>query len=195
MVPGPLAEGMRKKLKMRRVAPLVLLLLTPLTFFSCGKQPPVDPVPVSAADPTRHRAQDDMELARIAENARNTLPFFFRRIQRRRAGDGNFRIKYPLRADPRSGFSREQVWLSNIRFQNGRYSGVLNNTPYYIPGLSRGDSISIDMEEITDWMFTRKGKIMGGRSIKFLLEQIPEHERDEEQRRILEMFSPPYPPA
>jgi uncharacterized protein YegJ (DUF2314 family) len=173
------------------MAALVPVLLIPLAFFSCGKKPfPADSVPVIIADPTRHRAQDDGELVRIAEQARDTLPVFFRRLQRPRAGDGNFRIKYPLKADSRSGFSREQVWLSEIRFQNGRYSGALTNTPYYVSGLSRGDSIIIDIEEITDWMFTRGGKITGGRSIKFLLEQIPEHERDEEQRRILAMFEP-----
>jgi uncharacterized protein YegJ (DUF2314 family) len=176
---------------MGRIVAPVFLLLIPLVFFSCGKKtPPVDSAPVTTADPTRHRARDDAELARIAEDARNTLPFFFRRLQRPRAGDGNFRIKYPLKTDPRSGFSREQVWLSGLRFQDGRYSGVLTTTPYYVSGLSRGDSITIDIEEITDWMFTQGGKITGGRSIRFLLEQIPEHERDEEQRRILEMFEP-----
>jgi uncharacterized protein YegJ (DUF2314 family) len=179
---------------MGRVVFWAPILLIPLAFFSCGKSPPrlpADPVPVLSGDPTQHRARDDGELARIAENARNTLPLFFRRLQRPLAGDGNFRIKYPLKADPRSGFSREQVWLSEIRFKDGRYSGVLVNTPYYVSGLARGDVIPInDIEEITDWMFTQGGTIVGGRSIKFLLEQIPEHERDEEQRRILEMFEP-----
>jgi uncharacterized protein YegJ (DUF2314 family) len=174
---------------MGRVVLLALLLLVPPAFFSCGKKP-APPVPAIAADPTRHQARDDPELARIAEDARDTLPVFFRRLQRPRSGDGNFRIKYALKADPRSGFGREQVWLSDIRFQDGRYSGMLANTPYYVPGLSRGDWVTIDTEEITDWMFTREGKITGGRSIRFLLEQIPEHERDEEQRRVLEMFAP-----
>jgi uncharacterized protein YegJ (DUF2314 family) len=173
---------------MGRFVVWVPVLLIPL-IFSCGERPPqFPPDPVIAADPTQHRAGDDAELARIAEAARDTLPVFLRRLQRPRAGDGNFRIKYPLAADPGSGFSREQVWLANIRFRDRRFSGVLVNTPYYVSGFSAGDSIIIDTEEITDWMFTRRGKITGGFSIKYLLEQIPEHERDEEQRRILEMF-------
>jgi uncharacterized protein YegJ (DUF2314 family) len=189
-----LVPGQARYSGMGRVVFLVPILLIPLAFFSCGKRPPrlpLDPVPALSGDPTQHRAQNDGELARIAENARNTLPLFFRRLQRPLSGDGNFRIKYPLKADPRSGFSREQIWLSEIRFKDGRYSGVLVNTPYYVSGLARGSLIPIDdIEEITDWMFTQGGTIVGGRSIKFLLEQIPEDERDEEQRRILEMFEP-----
>jgi uncharacterized protein YegJ (DUF2314 family) len=168
----------------------VPVLLIPL-LLSCGERPPwfpVKPVPVPIADLTRHLDRDDAARARIAGNARNTLPFFFRRLQRPLAGDGNFRIKYPLTADPGSGFGREQVWLADIRFKDRRYSGILASTPYYASGFARGDSILIDTEEITDWMFTQRGKITGGFSIKYLLEQIPEHERDEEQRRILKMF-------
>jgi uncharacterized protein YegJ (DUF2314 family) len=180
---------------MGRLVFFVPVLLIPWVFFSCGGKTPRFPfpaggIPAAEADPTQHRDRDrdDAELARIAENARDTLPVFFSRLQRPLSGDGNFRIKYPLRADPGSGFSREQVWLADIRFKDGRYSGVLVNTPYYVSGFAGGDSILIDIEEITDWMFTREGKITGGLSIKFLLEQIPEPDRDEEQRRILEMF-------
>jgi uncharacterized protein YegJ (DUF2314 family) len=160
-----------------------------LTLFSgCGKPLPFPARRTPAAGPTRHRARDDPELARIAQNARETLPVFFRRLQSPLPGDGNFRLKYPLRADFRSGFSREQVWLSDIRFRDGRYSGVLDRSPYYVSGLAGGERIDFNIEEISDWMFTRNGKITGGLSIKYLLEQIPEHERDEEQRLVLGMF-------
>jgi uncharacterized protein YegJ (DUF2314 family) len=170
----------------------VSLLLIPLTFLSCGKKSaPVPAYPV-LADPTQHRDQDDETLVRIAQNARDTLPVFFRRLQKPLPGDGNFRIKYPLITDPRSGFNREQVWLLDIRFTGGGYSGALANTPYYVSGLAREERVNFNIEEITDWMFTHEGKITGGLSIKYLLEQIPEHERDEEQRRILGMFEGEY---
>jgi uncharacterized protein YegJ (DUF2314 family) len=175
---------------------LVSILIFPLFALSCEKTPGRFPVfsgragqvPAIRADPTRHRDRDDAELARIAQNARDTLPVFFRRFQSPRPGDGNFRIKCPLRADARSGFSREQVWLADIRFRDGGYSGILVNTPYYVSGLARGERTGFSIDEITDWMFTSEGRITGGLSIKYLLEQIPEHERDEEQRLILDMF-------
>jgi uncharacterized protein YegJ (DUF2314 family) len=163
------------------------LLILPL-FFSCGNGGGRFPVPVAETGPTQHRDQADEGLALIAEEARNSLPFFFLRLQRPRRGDGNFRIKYALKTDAGSAFGREQIWLSDIRYRDGVYSGVLVNTPYYVSGLTRGGRVSFNIEEITDWMFTAGGKITGGRSIKYLLEQIPEPERDAEQRRILKMF-------
>ncbi|MDR1277719.1 MAG: DUF2314 domain-containing protein [Treponema sp.] len=173
---------------MGRFVFFVSLLLISLLCLSCGKKSARFPSPPVPADLTLHRARDDEDLARIAQNARDTLPVFFRRLQTPLSGDGNFRLKYPLAADPRSGFSREQVWLMDIRFKDSVYSGVLANTPYYVSGVARGERINFNIEEITDWMFTWEEKIIGGFSIKYLLEQIPEYERDEEQRRILGMF-------
>jgi uncharacterized protein YegJ (DUF2314 family) len=165
-----------------------LVLLIPPLLFSCGKDGDRFPVPVVETDPTQHRDVADEGLVRIAEEARNTLPVFLRRLQSPPRGDGNFRIKYALKTNAGSVFGREQVWLSDIRYRDGGYSGVLVNTPYYVSGYTRGDRLPFNIEEITDWMFTGGGRIIGGRSIKYLLEQIPEHERDEEQRRILKMF-------
>ncbi|MDR1586523.1 MAG: DUF2314 domain-containing protein, partial [Treponema sp.] len=140
------------------------------------------------SDPTLHLNQDDEALDRIARNARDTLPVFFRRLLRPAKGESNFRIKYPFKTDPGSGFDTEQLWLSGIDFRGGVYYGVLSNTPYYIASMKRGDTLPFSADEITDWMYTKDGKIIGGLSIKYLLEQIPEHERSREQRALLEMF-------
>jgi uncharacterized protein YegJ (DUF2314 family) len=140
------------------------------------------------SDPTLHLNQDDEALNRIAQNARDTLPVFFRRLLRPAKGESNFRIKYPFKTDPGSGFGMEQLWLSGIDFRDGVYYGVLSNTPYYIASIKRGDTVSFSVDEITDWMYIKDGKIIGGLSIRHLLEQIPEHERSGEQRALLEMF-------
>jgi len=52
----------------------------------------------------------------------------------------------------------------------------------------RGGSIIIDTNKITDWMYIQDGKIIGGRSIKYLLEKIPETQRGGDQKKILRMF-------
>jgi uncharacterized protein YegJ (DUF2314 family) len=141
-----------------------------------------------AADPTLHPRRDDEQLLRISQNAHDTLPVFFRHLLRPEKGESNFRVKYPFKADPDSGFNAEQLWLSGITFRDGVYYGVLSNTPYYIASMKRGDTVSFSADEITDWMYTQDGKIIGGLSIKYLLEQIPEHERGGEQWALLEMF-------
>ncbi|GHV95831.1 hypothetical protein AGMMS50293_21510 [Spirochaetia bacterium] len=138
--------------------------------------------------PTLHLSQTDEELLQIAQNSQDTLPVFFRHLFRPAKGESGFRVKYPFRTDSGSGFSMEQLWLSDIRFKDGVYYGILVNTPFYIASIKKGDTVSFSAGEITDWMFIQNGKIIGGLSIKYLLEQIPNHERSEEQHRVLRMF-------
>jgi uncharacterized protein YegJ (DUF2314 family) len=125
--------------------------------------------------------QSDREIERIADNARRALPIFFRNLSRPENGANNFYVKYPLRSDDGSV---EQVWLGSIRLRNNTYYGTLANTTR-----SRSRKrVTIDTDKITDWMYIQDGKIIGGRSIKYLLEKIPESQRNEDQRKILRMF-------
>jgi len=136
------------------------------------------------SSPSVEIEQSDEEITRIAENARRSLPIFFRNLARPEAGAGNFYVKYPLIADD----GMEQVWLGNIHFKDGVYYGVLANTISSMDNMKKGDKISFAPDAITDWMYVQDGKIMGGRSIKYLLEKIPETQRNEDQRKILKMF-------
>jgi len=137
---------------------------------------------VAAGSPTVEIGQSDKELDKIADNARNALPFFFRNLARPENGADNFYVKYPVTAEDGSV---EQVWLGKIRIKKGVYYGNLANKTMS-PG---GNKVKvIDTDKITDWMYIQDGKIMGGRSIKYLLEKIPEEKRSGDQRRILGMF-------
>ena len=129
--------------------------------------------------------QSDKEIEKIADNARRALPTFFRNLARPEAGANNFYIKYPLTGDDGDA---EQVWLGDIRVKNGIYYGRIANTPS-LPGDKKKDKlITFNPDKITDWMYIQNGKIIGGRSIKYLLEKIPEEKRSGEQKKILKMF-------
>jgi len=151
-------------------------------FFSCSKPAPNASRPPS---PTIEIEQSDKELEKIADNARRALPVFFRNLARPEAGAGSFYIKYPLTA---GDGGVEQVWLGNIRFKNGNYYGTLANTTSFSNSVKKGKTIPIDTDKITDWMYILDGKIMGGRSIKYLMEKIPEYQRGEDRLKILRMF-------
>jgi len=159
-----------------------LLLLSAFFLFSCEKsaKPPEGAV--------MQVYQDDMVITRIAEDARNTLPVFFRYLTR--AGEGkDCYVKYPLLADEDSGVDHEQIWLTNIQFNNGRYFGVLTNAPRHLAGRKKGDRVIFDIDAITDWMYVRDGKIIGGESIKYLLGKIPEYQRSDQDRELLRMLN------
>jgi len=162
----------------------VLFVMTALLLISCGGQ--------ASRATTVHVDEFDGEILRIAENARRTVNIFFRHLNAPGTGEGNFSVKYAFRADggghAEAAVSAEQVWIANITFRDGRYYGTVVSTPVYLANIRRGDRVSFNADLITDWMFTRDGRIIGGHSVRYLLEQIPEGERTDSQWRTLRMF-------
>jgi uncharacterized protein YegJ (DUF2314 family) len=162
-----------------------LLLLCAVLLFSCQKSSDLS----VAGEPSRiiKEGQNNEEILQITEDARNTLPGFFRQLTRGAAE--HFCVKYPFITDEDSGVNTEQLWLTGIYFKNGVYYGILANTPRHLGGLKKGDKVTFNMDEITDWMYVRGGKIIGGDSIKYLLERIPDYQRSEGERELLRMFN------
>ena len=158
------------------------VLLCSLLLFSCEK--PVEPPEVTIMQVY----QGDAEIERIAEDARNTLYVFFRYLSRAGAKGEHCYVKYPIAANDDSGINREQIWLTGIQFKNGRYFGVLASAPLHLSGMKKGDTIIFNIDAITDWMYVRGEKIIGGESIKYLLEKIPEYQRSGEERELLRML-------
>jgi uncharacterized protein YegJ (DUF2314 family) len=168
-------------------AGLLLFFLCILLFISCDRQSAQASGRQTPAE-TILRDQTEEELARIAENARNTLQIFLRRLANAEPGDSGFYIKCPFMTDGDSGINTEQVWLTGIHFRSGNYYGILASTPNYFIGNKKGDTVMFDTDIITDWMYIQNGKIYGGRSIKYLLEKTPENQRSSEQVLMLQMF-------
>ena len=166
------------------------MLLLPLfctnLFFACQK-PPAIPIFAQLAL-TAQVEQGDITLLRIAQEARSTLHIFFRYLSRPEQGMDSFCIKYPLPAEDDSGIAMEQVWLTGIHFRNGEYYGLLASAPLFISSMKKGDTVLFDVEEVTDWMYVHNGKIIGGRSILYLLERTPESQYSAYHRELLAMF-------
>jgi uncharacterized protein YegJ (DUF2314 family) len=157
-------------------------LLFVILLSSCDKNTgDFSPSPVAEVE------QSDKELEKIADNARRALPTFFRNLARPEAGADNFFVKYPLNADDGD---TEQVWLGDIRVKDGIYYGRIANTPSLPSDRKKNKLITFDPDKITDWMYIQNRTIIGGRSIKYLLEKIPESQHSEDQKKILLMFDP-----
>ncbi|MCL2763256.1 MAG: DUF2314 domain-containing protein [Treponema sp.] len=165
---------------------MIPLLLCAILLFSCQKPAalfiPQEPARIIPLD------QADGGMAQIAEDARNTLPGFFRHLIKADAINKNFFVKYPFTADDGSGIDREQVWLTGIRFKNGQYSGILASAPRHLSGMKKGDTVIFDADMITDWMYIWNGAIIGGHSIPFLLEKIPAGQHTPQEQALLRMF-------
>ena len=58
------------------------------------------------------------------------------------------------------------------RLPDGNYSGRFANEPNNLPG-NIGDQAEFEQADISDWMFMRNEKIVGGETIKLLLKSMP----------------------
>ncbi|MDR2536520.1 MAG: DUF2314 domain-containing protein [Treponema sp.] len=157
------------------------LILLVLLLSSCTKPAPI-------TDVTLHRSQSDEILQEISRQAQETFSVFLDKLHNPEPGEEDFMVKYPFEADPGSGFSHEHVWLGDIVIEHESYYGFITNTPYYIANLSLGDRVSFDISAISDWMYRKNNKIIGGRSIKYLIEQTPQPDWEPEVRKYYEQF-------
>jgi uncharacterized protein YegJ (DUF2314 family) len=166
---------------MKRLPAVIYMLF--FLFFSCGPH-----TVKGKLNPIAPAAEDDAALRAIATAARADFSEFTRRLRRPAADEYNFQIKYPFAADEDSGYTREYLWLKDIRFKDGFYYGVIANEPLYSKDRALNDTVSFLPDDIADWMYMKGERIRGGRSIKYLIEKIPAAERDEELQRYLERF-------
>ena len=67
---------------------------------------------------------------------------------------------------------------------DGRYSGRFANQPRDLPGKRAGDLVQFADADISDWMFMRNGKIVGGETIKPLLKSMPKADADALRARM-----------
>ncbi|MDR2501581.1 MAG: DUF2314 domain-containing protein [Treponema sp.] len=159
----------------------IVYLLLAFGLGSCGKD-------AERGNYTLPVEEIDAELGRAILEAHQTFPAFIRKLQHPEPGETRFQVKYPFSADPGSGFRYEHLWLGDITYQSGRYYGTLLNQPRYVSGLKAGDRLPFWGDAITDWMYRKDGMLVGGRTIKYLIERIPGPDRDAALRSYYRQF-------
>jgi uncharacterized protein YegJ (DUF2314 family) len=71
----------------------------------------------------------------------------------------------------------EHMWIGDIVYKDGQYSGILNNEPEYITEYKSGDKIEVDASKISDWIYLVNGKLHGGYTLRVLRDRMTEEER------------------
>ena len=162
-------ETLQSKQPMKCKALLTCLLLGLL---SCNN-PKMDKTE-RASEPTIYSTQDDdQEMNRAIELAGKTLNQFDSAFNNKNYDSGTIalKIKFPTE----NGF--EHIWATQLSLENGTYFGVIDNLPNNAKDVQLGDKIKINKDEITDWMFGRNGKLVGGYTIRTIRNRMTEQEK------------------
>ncbi|MGE6354052.1 YegJ family protein [Flavobacterium sp. NPDC079362] len=113
----------------------------------------------------------DTDMNEAIEKANQTLADFNTALLNPEIEVKSLKVKFQNETDA------EHIWLTNVEFKDGKYSGILDNEPEYITDYKIGDTINVDSKNISDWMYIENGKLFGGYTIKVLRNKMSESER------------------
>lgn len=132
------------------------------------------PLTATAQDSSYIRVpNEDPEMAEARAKARATLPQFWEKMDKPGPGEEGFALKVGI---PYGGNSSEHIWTSKIERKDGKIFGVIDNVPRDVKTIRLGQRIEIADARISDWMYRRSGKIVGGYTIRPLLKRMPPDE-------------------
>ena len=143
--------------------------------FLTENDPPVVDVPAA-----------DTEMITAIAHARDTLPRFWASYDAPKPTESGHCLKVRFAGD---GYV-EHIWMADVeKLPDGSYSGRFSNEPDNLPGKDIGDQAEFKQADISDWMFMRNEKVVGGETIKVVLNSMPKEEADAMRAR---MEQPPH---
>lgn len=153
---------------------LAVLLMSSLS--SCSRQ--------ANEDRVINVETNDAEMEAAIATAREKLPQFWQVFAHPQKGESDFSLK--VRITDSNG--TEHFWVDHIERQaDGKIFGVINNDPEIVKNVKLNDRIPVPEENISDWLYTRDGKMVGNYTLRVLFKQMP----PEEVQRYKQMMAEP----
>ncbi|MFL5731002.1 MAG: DUF2314 domain-containing protein, partial [Cytophagaceae bacterium] len=117
--------------------------------------------------------REDQEMNEAIKTANATLSRFKEALQSGKDGYTFFALK--TRFNTSNG--GEHIWISDIRLNNDEFSGVVDNLPESTREVKEGDTIQINPDRISDWMYLDNDTLRGGYTIRVLRNRMTEEEK------------------
>lgn len=113
---------------------------------------------------------DDQEMNAAIDEARRRLPELRRALE----ADAQ-RVKPTIegalvkaRFESKITGQAEHIWLQDAGFEDSRIVGTIANEPVDFPELSKGESVSVPVEAVSDWVYRQGGQNFGGFTIRVM---------------------------
>ena len=119
--------------------------------------------------------------------AQETLPVFIESFRQEKYDPSDCSIKVAIPYD--SSGAAEHIWVDTLTYVDDHFEGVVANEPVYVKDLELGDTISVEIDSITDWMILSRTEFYGGYTIFALRSLMTEEERKEFDKETDNMFS------
>jgi len=106
--------------------------------------------------------RDHAAMHRAVLEARKTVGKFISALNHPAPGQQDFEVKKPFI----QGNQVEHIWLSDVRFIGHRFQGQVDNQPRKIRGVKLGQLVSVNPNEISDWLYVDNGQLVGGYTVR-----------------------------
>ena len=136
----------------------------------------------SNEDRTVNIAADDPEMLSAFAKANATLPKFWESFENPKNGESDFSLK--VKIEDQNGV--EYFWVININKKSGKVVGEINNDPEIIKSIKIGEIVEVPLENIVDWQYIQKEKIVGNFTLRPLLKYMSESEAKEYKDMLAE---------
>ena len=120
-------------------------------------------------------AENDHAIERAVKRAHRHLGFFIAALKAKRPGDASFEVKKGFV----DGNNVEHLWIGNLTFDGKNFHGRINNKPLDVSNVRLGQKVTVAPGEISDWMFVKHGKLIGGYTTRILYARLSPQDRAE----------------
>ena len=129
-------------------------------------------IPGLAEDQVVNVPSDDVEMNAAIEQARSTLPDFWARFADPAPDEADFSLKLGIT----DSVGTEHFWCGEIEGDAKTATCVIANEPVHVHTVSYGERVAVDPDIISDWLYYRDGKIVGGETIRVMLPRLDKKE-------------------
>ena len=143
--------------------------------FSCNKNP--EEMGVNAYKAQNKEAQEEKIFDSISKEAQQTLDDFKLAYSMKDTTTTNFMLQEKF--EIQNAKAKEGIWIGNIFTDNDTLKGVVNSQPQYTKLVKLNDTVTIDESKISDWMYYKADKMIGGYTIKYIRSKLSDAEKVE----------------
>jgi uncharacterized protein YegJ (DUF2314 family) len=118
-------------------------------------------------------AAADAKMEAAMDQASDNLDKFEAALKKAAPNTKDFAIKYLVV----EGDEGEFLWVNEIQFANKKFTGKIANQPQFAKTVKFGQTVTLDEEDVDDWMYVEDGKLKGGYTIRAQREMMQATER------------------
>ena len=116
----------------------------------------------------------DARMNAAMVEARSTVQKFIEALNNPGPGVSGLAVKVPVQ----TGSGTEHIWVKSVSYDGERFQGVVNNQPAGASSIKLGDKLTALPDGISDWMYLRGRKLVGGYTIRAVRDSLSAKERE-----------------